>query len=103
MKVAIIFQSKSDTEREMKGTANCLRVWNESIQLYVTFSSQVPEKLEEETLEKELEVKVADVIIAGAELAAHLPGLTETHTTKYGTHLLGEAAFNRNGLFMSAI
>ena len=67
MKVAIIFGSKSDTDK-MKGAANCLKEFGIEYSAHVLSAHRVPEKLEE-TLEK-LEKDGYEVIIAGAGLAA---------------------------------
>ena len=66
MKVAIFFGSKSDIEK-MKGAANCLKEFGIEY-----------EKLEE--VLSEAEKKEAEVIIAGAGLAAHLPGVIASKT-----------------------
>ena len=78
MKVAIFFGSKSDTE-VMKGAANALKEFNVEYKAYVLSAHRVPEKLVE-TL-KEIENEGCEVIIAGAGLAAHLPGVIASHTT----------------------
>lgn len=78
MKVAIIFGSKSDTE-VMKGAANCLKEFEVEYEAHVLSAHRVPELLEE-TLVR-LEEKGCKVIIAGAGLAAHLPGVIASKTT----------------------
>ena len=77
MKVAIIFGSKSDIEI-MRGAANCLKEFGVDYKAYVLSAHRVPEKLEEviENVEKE----GCEVIIAGAGLAAHLPGVIASKT-----------------------
>lgn len=77
MKVAIIFGSKSDTEK-MKGAANALKEFGISYKAFVLSAHRVPEKLTE-TLEM-LEKEGFDCIIAGAGLAAHLPGVIASQT-----------------------
>lgn len=77
MKVAIIFGSKSDTEK-MKGAANALKEFNIEYKAYILSAHRVPEKLME-TIEKAEEVG-CECIIAGAGLAAHLPGVIASHT-----------------------
>ena len=72
MKVAIIFGSKSDTEK-MRGAANCLKEFDIEYEAHILSAHRVPEKLEE-VLEN-LESTGTEVIIAGAGLAAHLPGV----------------------------
>lgn len=77
MKVAIFFGSKSDTE-VMKGAANALKEFNVEYKAYILSAHRVPEKLEE-TLEM-VENNGCEVIIAGAGLAAHLPGVIASKT-----------------------
>ena len=77
MKVAIIFGSKSDTD-VMKGAANALKEFGIEYKAYVLSAHRVPEKLSE-TL-KEVETQGCEVIIAGAGLAAHLPGVIASQT-----------------------
>lgn len=77
MKVAIIFGSRSDIE-VMKGAANCMREFEVEFEAHVLSAHRVPEKLVE-TL-KRLEKEGTEVIIAGAGLAAHLPGVIASKT-----------------------
>ncbi|WP_346915322.1 5-(carboxyamino)imidazole ribonucleotide mutase [Clostridium sp.] len=77
MKVAIIFGSKSDTE-VMRGAAKCLREFNIPFEAHVLSAHRVPEKLTE--VLKKLEEEGCEVIIAGAGLAAHLPGVIASKT-----------------------
>lgn len=77
MKVAIIFGSKSDTD-VMKGAANALKEFGVDYKAYVLSAHRVPEKLTETI--KEAEAQGCEVIIAGAGLAAHLPGVIASQT-----------------------
>lgn len=77
MKVAIIFGSKSDTD-VMKGAANALKEYGVSYKAFVLSAHRVPEKLTETI--KECEADGCEVIIAGAGLAAHLPGVIASQT-----------------------
>lgn len=77
MKAAIIFGSKSDTEK-MKGAANCFREFGIDFKAYVLSAHRVPEKLTE--VLAELEAGGCEVIVAGAGLAAHLPGVIASKT-----------------------
>ena len=77
MKVAIIFGSKSDTD-VMKGAAKALNEYGISYKAYVLSAHRVPEKLSETI--KEVEKAGCEVIIAGAGLAAHLPGVIASQT-----------------------
>ncbi|MDR1835129.1 MAG: 5-(carboxyamino)imidazole ribonucleotide mutase [Fusobacteriaceae bacterium] len=75
--VAILFGSKSDTDK-MKGAAQCLKEFGVPYKAFILSAHRVPEKLEE-TL-KSLEEEGCEVIIAGAGLAAHLPGVIASKT-----------------------
>jgi len=77
MKVAIIFGSKSDID-VMKGAANCLREFGIEFEAHVLSAHRVPEKLVETI--KRLEIEDTQAIIAGAGLAAHLPGVIASKT-----------------------
>ena len=77
MKVAIFFGSQSDTDK-MRGAANCLRAFGIEFEAYVLSAHRVPEKLEE--VLADVEKRGAEVIIAGAGLAAHLPGVIASKT-----------------------
>ncbi|MBB6624830.1 5-(carboxyamino)imidazole ribonucleotide mutase [Clostridium gasigenes] len=78
MKVAIFFGSKSDTEI-MRGAANCLKEFGVEYKAYVLSAHRVPEKLTEVLIEAE--ANGCEVVIAGAGLAAHLPGVIASQTT----------------------
>lgn len=77
MKVAIIFGSKSDTSI-MSGAAKALKEFDIEYKAFILSAHRVPEKLED-TLEK-LEEEGYECIIAGAGLAAHLPGVIASKT-----------------------
>ena len=77
MKVAIIFGSKSDTSI-MSGAAKALKEFDIDYKAFILSAHRVPEKLED-TLEK-LEEEGYECIIAGAGLAAHLPGVIASKT-----------------------
>ena len=77
MKVAIIFGSKSDTD-VMKGAASALKEYGVSYKAFVLSAHRVPEKLTETI--KKCEAEGCEVIIAGAGLAAHLPGVIASQT-----------------------
>lgn len=77
MQVAIFFGSKSDTE-VMRGAANALKEFGIEYKAFILSAHRVPEKLEE-TLE-DIQAKGCQVIIAGAGLAAHLPGVIASKT-----------------------
>lgn len=78
MKVAIIFGSKSDIE-VMKGAGQALREFKVEYKAFILSAHRVPEKLVE--VLKQLEREDYECIIAGAGLAAHLPGVIASHTT----------------------
>ncbi|WP_027632962.1 5-(carboxyamino)imidazole ribonucleotide mutase [Clostridium hydrogeniformans] len=77
MKVAIFFGSKSDTDI-MKGAAKALKEFGIEYKAFILSAHRVPEKLIE-TL-KYIEENGYEVIIAGAGLAAHLPGVIASHS-----------------------
>lgn len=77
MKVAIIFGSKSDTE-VMKNAAKALKELGIEYKAYVLSAHRVPERLSEVIVE--LENTGFECIIAGAGLAAHLPGVIASQT-----------------------
>lgn len=79
MKVGIFFGSKSDQEimKKAHDILEELKIPNES---YILSAHRVPEQLHQ-TLRR-LEEEGAEVFIAGAGLAAHLPGVIASQTTK---------------------
>jgi len=77
MKVAIIFGSQSD-KPIVKKAADVLREMGVEFSAHVLSAHRVPELLAK-TL-KRLEAEGVEVIIAGAGLAAHLPGVIASQT-----------------------
>lgn len=77
MKVAIIFGSKSDIN-VMKKASDLLKEFEIDHKGYILSAHRVPEKLSE-TIES-LEKQEVECIIAGAGLAAHLPGVIASQT-----------------------
>ena len=77
MRAAIIFGSVSD-KNVMKKTADVLREMGVDFSAHVLSAHRVPQLLSE-TL-KQLEEEGTEVIIAGAGLAAHLPGVIASQT-----------------------
>ena len=77
MKVAIFFCCKSDIDK-MKGAGECLKEFGIEYKAHILSAHRVPEKLEE--VLAELEGQGLQVIIAGAGLAAHLPGVIASKT-----------------------
>lgn len=77
MKVAIIFGSRSDTDK-MKNAALCLKEFGIEYKAFVLSAHRVPEHLEKTI--KYIENQNFEVIIAGAGLAAHLPGVIASKT-----------------------
>jgi len=77
MKAAIIFGSQSD-KNVMKKAADVLREMEVDFSAHVLSAHRVPELLSE-TL-KQIEAEGTEVIIAGAGLAAHLPGVIASQT-----------------------
>lgn len=78
MKVAIFFGSKSDIE-VMRGAASILKEFGVEYESFILSAHRVPEKLT--TTIKTIQNKGCEVIIAGAGLAAHLPGVIASQTT----------------------
>ena len=77
MKVGIIFGSKSDKDI-MKNAAIALREFQVDYEVHILSAHRVPERLME--VIKEMENGGVECIIAGAGLAAHLPGVIASHT-----------------------
>ncbi len=77
MKVAIIFGSKNDSDK-MMGAVNCLKEFGIEYKAYSLSAHRMPTLLEE-TL-KNAEESGAEVFIAAAGLAAHLPGVIASKT-----------------------
>ena len=78
MQVGIIFGSKSDKE-VMKNAALVLQEFNVEYEVHILSAHRVPERLVQ--VIKEMEDRRVECIIAGAGLAAHLPGVIASHTT----------------------
>jgi 5-(carboxyamino)imidazole ribonucleotide mutase len=77
MKTAIVFGSQSD-KSVMKKAADMLREMGVEFSAHILSAHRVPELLSE-TLQR-LEAEGTEVIIAGAGLAAHLPGVIASKT-----------------------
>ena len=77
MKVGIIFGSKSDKDI-MKNAAAALKEFQVDYEVHILSAHRVPERLIE--VIKEMENSGVECIIAGAGLAAHLPGVIASHT-----------------------
>ena len=78
MDAMIVFGSKSDTEK-MRGAANALKEFGVDYEAHILSAHRVPEKLEE--VLANFEANGGKVVIAGAGLAAHLPGVIASKTT----------------------
>jgi len=77
MKVGIIFGSKSDIDI-MKNAAIALKEFEIDYEVHILSAHRVPEKLTQ--VIKEMENRGVECIIAGAGLAAHLPGVIASQT-----------------------
>lgn len=77
MKVAVIFGSKSDIST-MKGAKDALKEFNIEYKAFILSAHRIPERLGETI--KEIENEGFECIIAGAGLAAHLPGVIASQT-----------------------
>ncbi len=78
MKAALFFGSKSDTDT-MKKAAEVLRAFDIPYKAWILSAHRSGELLPQRV--KEAEEAGAEVIIAGAGLAAHLPGVIASMTT----------------------
>jgi 5-(carboxyamino)imidazole ribonucleotide mutase len=78
MKAALFFGSKSDTDT-MKKAAEVLRTFDISYKAWILSAHRSGELLAQTV--REAEEAGAEVIIAGAGLAAHLPGVIASMTT----------------------
>ncbi len=88
MKVAILFGSLSDKE-VMAKAARCLEEFHIPYEAKVLSAHRVPEHLEE--IIASMEAEGVELFIAGAGLAAHLPGVIASKTIKpvIGVPLVG--------------
>ena len=77
-KVTIIMGSESDLEIMRKAEA-VLQSYDVDYDLHVASAHRTPEKVQE--IAKDVE-KNSDIVIAGAGMAAHLPGVMASLTTK---------------------
>ncbi|MBU3216445.1 5-(carboxyamino)imidazole ribonucleotide mutase [Clostridium estertheticum] len=77
MRVGIIFGSKSDKDI-MKNAAMALKEFGVEYEVHILSAHRVPEKLTQ--VIKEMEDRGVECIIAGAGLAAHLPGVIASQT-----------------------
>ncbi len=77
-KVLVVAGSKSDREA-MSETVEILKKFQIRYQMEICSAHRNPEKTK--TLAKSAEKKGVKVIIAGAGMAAHLPGVIASHTT----------------------
>lgn len=77
MKVAIIYGSKSD-KQVMANAAKLLKEFGIEYTCHILSAHRVPENLSSTI--KELEKNKCEIIIAGAGLAAHLPGVIASQT-----------------------
>jgi len=100
MKVAIIFGSKSDKEI-MKGAGEALKEFGVEYKAYILSAHRVPERLLE--VLEELKESGCECIIAGAGLAAHLPGVIASHTTIPVIGVPINAAFNGLDALLSIV
>jgi 5-(carboxyamino)imidazole ribonucleotide mutase len=100
MKTAIIFGSKSDKEI-MKGAGEALKEFGVEYKAYILSAHRVPERLL--MVIEELEESGFECIIAGAGLAAHLPGVIASHTTLPVIGVPINAAFNGLDALLSIV
>ena len=97
-KVAVLMGSTSD-EPVMKKCLELLDYFGLPHEVHVISAHRNPEKIERFT--SEIEAKNIGVIIAGAGMAAHLPGVVASRTTVpvIGVPLLGPALAGQDALY----
>jgi len=100
VKCAIFFGSRSDQDK-MKGAATCLRDFGIEFEAHVLSAHRVPESLTE--VMKALEEGGCEFIIAGAGLAAHLPGVIASKTILPVIGVPLEAAFQGMDALLSMV
>jgi 5-(carboxyamino)imidazole ribonucleotide mutase len=100
MKAAIIFGSKSDMDK-MRGAARCFEAFGVDYEAHVLSAHRVPERLEEEL--SRMENEGVEVIVAGAGLAAHLPGVIASKTILPVVGVPLNAAFDGLDSLMSIV
>ncbi|WMJ81400.1 5-(carboxyamino)imidazole ribonucleotide mutase [Clostridium sp. MB40-C1] len=100
MKVAIIFGSKSDSNI-MKKAAECLKEFNVEYKAFILSAHRVPEKLSE--VINNIEEEDFECIIAGAGLAAHLPGVIASQTILPVIGVPIDAALNGTDSLLSMV
>jgi 5-(carboxyamino)imidazole ribonucleotide mutase len=76
-KVLIVMGSRSDVE-SMKGASKCLREFSVPYEAHILSAHRVPEVLEK--VLARLEPEGFSCVIAGAGMAAHLPGVVASKT-----------------------
>ncbi|WP_185876965.1 5-(carboxyamino)imidazole ribonucleotide mutase [Blattabacterium cuenoti] len=92
MKVAIFIGSVSD-KKNMKAASEILSRFKIDYKSYVISAHRLPDILSETI--KKIESEGVDLIIAGAGLSAHLPGIISSKTI---LPVIGVPIFNNNGL-----
>ncbi|WP_185869740.1 5-(carboxyamino)imidazole ribonucleotide mutase [Blattabacterium cuenoti] len=97
MKVAIFLGSISD-KSTMKITAEILNKFNISYKSYVISAHRLPDTLSK--VIKHIESENTDVIIAGAGLSAHLPGIISSKTI---LPVIGVPIYNSNNGLLGGI
>ncbi|WP_185855632.1 5-(carboxyamino)imidazole ribonucleotide mutase [Blattabacterium cuenoti] len=92
MKIAIFFGSISD-KGIMKNATEILKIFNVNYKCYIISAHRIPEILINTI--KKVESEKTDLIIAGAGLSAHLPGIISSRTI---IPVIGVPIYSKNGL-----
>ena len=100
MKVGVIFGSSSD-KGVMKKVTDTLKSYGVEYNPAILSAHRMPDVLKEKI--QEMEANGVEVFIAGAGLAAHLPGVIASHTLKPVIGVPVNAALNGEDALLSIV
>ena len=100
MKVGVIFGSSSDKDI-MKKVTDTLKAYGVEYIPAILSAHRMPDLLKEKM--EEMEASGVEVFIAGAGLAAHLPGVVASHTVKPVIGVPVKAALNGEDALLSIV
>lgn len=100
MKVGVIFGSSSDKDI-MKKVTDTLKTYGVEYIPAILSAHRMPDLLKAKM--EEMEASGVDVFIAGAGLAAHLPGVVASHTVKPVIGVPVKAALNGEDALLSIV
>ena len=100
MKVGVIFGSSSDKDI-MKKVTDTLKTYGIEYIPAILSAHRMPDLLKAKM--EEMEASGVDVFIAGAGLAAHLPGVVASHTVKPVIGVPVKAALNGEDALLSIV